>query len=120
MIRSFTTELLSESKVGGILSNVTERKLKVCRKPATGSSLTGYIWGINHKIDEYRIVVEILSDYAESYNTIFNPKRVLHRIHLQRLKLIAEHKRLRNWQSVKQEGLMERDKNYQGAAARQT
>ena len=115
IVRSLMTEM-SESTVEGMISNLADRKLIRCHELAIGSSSTGQYWGITRKgIHEYQLITGISSDRPVFYRKMLNPKSILHRLDLQRLRLTAEHNGWRNWRSVRPAGLMEKGEIYPDA-----
>ena len=115
ILRSLMTEM-SESTVEGMISDIADRKLIRCHELVIGSSSTGQYWGITRKgIDEYQLITGVSSNRPVFYKSMLNPRSILHRLDLQRLRLIAERNGWRNWRSVRPAGLLEKGEIYPDA-----
>ena len=84
------TEMLSALADG---NSIRSDELKI------GSSSTGEYWGITRKgIDEYQVMSGISAERPAFIKRMLNPRSILHRLDLQRLRLAAERAGWCQWQ----------------------
>ncbi len=101
------TEMLSALADG---NSIRSHELKI------GSSSTGEYWGITRKgINEYQVMSGISAERPAFVKRMLNPKSILHRLDLQRLRLAAERAGWCQWQMPRPARLMEKDHIYPDA-----
>ena len=110
---------VADSEFDGILAELSERKSINCHELAIGSTSAGEFWGITRKgIVEYQVISGISSDRPAFIKSMLNPKSILHRLDLQRLRLVAERAGWSQWQAQRPASLMEKDQIYPDATVR--
>ena len=110
---------VADSEFDGILAELSERKSINCHELAIGSTSAGEFWGITRKgTVEYQVISGISTDRPAFIKSMLNPKSILHRLDLQRLRLVAERTGWCQWQAQRPASLMEKDQIYPDATVR--
>ncbi|MDE0308503.1 MAG: TraM recognition domain-containing protein [Acidiferrobacterales bacterium] len=102
-----------------LLAALAEGKSIRCHELRIGSSSTGDYWGITRKgVDEYQLISGVTADRPIFVKKMLNPKSVLHRLDLQRLRLVAERAGWSQWQMQRPAGLLQKSGIYPDATVR--
>lgn len=107
---------VAEADCAKMVSALADGKSIRSHELKIGTSSTGEYWGIARKgIEEYQVVSGISADRPVFIKSMLNPKSILHRLDLQRLRLAAERAGWSQWHVPRPSGILKKDRIYPDA-----